>query len=101
MQIPVQIKWPQDANSQTGCECGIGGCGGPVNQRSGVLSTEHSQSSYGIPVLVMDGQQFGAADMPLDSKIFLRWGKPRIGPVWAVIQSAIDAGFPIRIDPMY
>lgn len=33
------------------------------NGKEGRLTTEHASSSYGIPVLVMDGQAYGPADL--------------------------------------
>ncbi len=32
----------------------------------GVLTTNHSQSSYGHPVLLVDGRAYGSADIPSD-----------------------------------
>jgi hypothetical protein len=29
------------------------------------------------------------------------WKKARTGPVWAIIQKAIDAGYPIEVDPAW
>jgi hypothetical protein len=38
---------------------------GPVEQRHGVLTTEHAASSYGLPVVVgEDGQVYGPAEVP-------------------------------------
>ncbi|MDP2856884.1 MAG: hypothetical protein Q8P50_02790 [Bacillota bacterium] len=34
------------------------------NSRPGVLSTEHSSSSYGMPVLLIEGEPHGIADLP-------------------------------------
>jgi len=66
----------------------------------GVLSDEHSASSYGIPVLVWRGTPYGTADMPAGARIRVIWRKARTGPVWSLIQRAINAGYPIEIDPV-
>lgn len=54
------------------------------------LSDEHPTSSYRIPVLVWRGQPHGIADLPPDAKIKVVWKKARVGPVWSLIQKAID-----------
>lgn len=79
MQISVDINWPD-------------------NHRRGVLTTEHPQSSYGIPVLVFDGEPCGPAELAPDVRVTATWRKVRTGPVWALIQKAIDAGYPIEVD---
>lgn len=64
------------------------------------LTDEHPASSYDIPVLVWHGNPFGIADLPLDTRIKVVWRKARTGPVWGLIQRAINAGYPIVIDPV-
>lgn len=70
----------------------------PGNIRSASLTTEHATSSYGIPVLVMGGEALGPADLPPDSKVLVVWRKPRTGPVWALVDAAIKAGYPVEIE---
>ena len=65
-----------------------------------VLSDERPTSSYGIPVLVWRGEPHGIADLPPDTKIKIVWKKARTGLVWSLIQRAINAGYPIEIDPI-
>jgi len=65
-----------------------------------MLTNTHPASSYRIPVLVWRGQAYGIADLPPDTKIKVVWKKARVGPVWSLIQRAIDAGYPIEIDPI-
>ena len=72
----------------------------PGHHQRGILTDEHSASSYGITVLVFGGRAYGTADLMPDVKITALWKKARIGPVWAIIQRAIDVGYPIEIDPV-
>jgi len=71
----------------------------PAHERA-QLSDEHASSSYGIPVLVWKGQAYGVRDLPPDIKITVVWKKARTGPVWSLIQRAMDANYPITIDPI-
>ncbi len=64
------------------------------------LTDEHSASSYDIPVLVWNGDPYGIADLLPDTRIKVVWRKARTGPVWSLIQRAINAGYPIVIDPI-
>jgi len=70
----------------------------PGHHERGVLTDEHAASSYGIPVLVFRGEAHGIADLPPGAKVSALWKKARTGPVWAMIQKAIDAGYPIKVD---
>jgi hypothetical protein len=67
------------------------------NERSALLSTDRAESSYGIPVLVMEGQALATAELPNGAKIIVSWRKPRRGPVWQMIESAQNAGYPIEL----
>jgi len=70
----------------------------PGHHERGLLSDEHSASSYGIPVLVWRGEPHGIRDLPRDVELVVHWRKARTGPVWRFIQRAINAGYPIRIE---
>ncbi len=65
-----------------------------------VLTDEHPASSYKIPCLLFRGEPFGVADLALNgiTKIKVLWKKARTGPVWNLIQGAINAGYPIELD---
>ena len=78
MTFGVDVNWP-------GSHC------------RGILSDEHPTSSSGIPVLVYDGQPHRPTDLKPGVIIVATWRPPRIGPVWALIQKAIDAGYPIDL----
>jgi hypothetical protein len=43
----------------------------------------------------------GEADLMPRTEIRALWKKARTGPVWAIIQKAIDAGYPIEVDPAW
>jgi len=64
------------------------------------LTDEHSASSYGIPVLLFQGKPLGVVDLGKHriTKITASWKKARTGPVWGIIQKAIDAGYPIKVE---
>jgi len=66
----------------------------------GILSDEHPTSSHGTPVLVFNGQRYGIAELDPCTKITAFWKEARTGPVWSMIQKAMDAGYPIEIDPV-
>jgi hypothetical protein len=72
----------------------------PGHHERGLLTTDHPQSSYGIPVLVIGGIAHGIADLPPGCVVRVVWKKTRTGPVWVLIQKAIDAGYPIEVDPV-
>jgi len=68
----------------------------------GLLTDDHLASSYGIPVLVFRGEPHGIADLALSgiTRLSVVWKKARTGPVWSLIQRALNAGYPIEIDPV-
>jgi len=59
MRLAVRVLW------------GGGGKGIP-----GTLTTEHSQSSYGLPVLVAQGQVYGTGDLPFGT-VLMPWDRRR------------------------
>lgn len=61
------------------------------------LATEHSASSYGIPVLVIDGEAYGPADHMPQGKGELGWLAPMETAAMAVTVAARNAG--MRDDP--
>ena len=81
-----------------------------------VLTDEHATSYHRLPVLVFQGEPLGIADVVTSdgakvkclltyginriTKIKAVWRQTRTGPVWSLIQKAIDAGYPIEIDPI-
>lgn len=80
MQKAVKVRWPG-------------------NERSGLLSNERAECHYGQPVLVMEGQAMGIGELPPGAKVYVGWRwKARVGPVWALIQGAINAGYPVEIE---
>jgi len=62
------------------------------------LTDEHSASSYGIPVLVWNGEPYGPGDLP-DCQLVAHWHKSQTGPIWKLIEKAINAGYPLEICP--
>jgi hypothetical protein len=80
-EFPVDVEWPN-------------------SHRRGILTTGYPQNSSGIPVLVFDGKPHGPADLMPGTKTTAVWRKGRMGPVWTFLQKAIDAGYPIEVDPV-
>jgi len=72
----------------------------PGNHRRGVLTDNHPTSSRSVPVLIIDGQAYTPYDLTPDIRITAKWLQPRRGPMWSIIQKAIDAGYPIEVDPV-
>lgn len=70
--------------------------------RSGYLTTNHPQSSYGIPVLVLHESNLGPAgvrgtgDLPNEASIRVRMDDMSSD----LVQRAIVAGYPITDDPV-
>ena len=78
---------------------------------TGVLSDEHPASSYGIPVLIVNGQPMGRGDIPVDHEIVGHYSyspsstdiyetdeqiRARRSPAQvALAQAAQQAGYPI------
>lgn len=67
----------------------------PGKIREGVLTTQHSASVDGMPVLVeAEGERvYTAADLPADAVLFVE-APP--GPLPPMAEAAIEAGFTIR-----
>ena len=77
MQVPARVQWPG-------------------SHRRGILTTDHPQSSHGVPVLVLDGEVYGPGDLPSDCMV-VAWAGPYSKPVWQLVKRAKeDAKYPIR-----
>jgi hypothetical protein len=77
MQIPARVNWPG-------------------NRRRGILTTDHPESSGGIPVLVIDGEVRLARDLPSGCKVVVTWGGPYSELVWTLVKRAKeDARYPV------
>jgi hypothetical protein len=88
-----------DQRREEGQEMTFGvGVDWPGHHQRGILTDEHSASTYGITVLVFGGHAYRAADLTPNVKVSAVWKKARTGPVWAIIQNGIDAGYPIEVD---
>jgi len=78
MEIAARVRWPG-------------------NVRRGILTTDHPQSSHGVPVLILDGEVYSPGDLPPDSMVVVAWAGPYSKPVWQLVRSAKeDAKYPIR-----
>jgi hypothetical protein len=71
---------------------------GPGFDYPAELRDDRAECHYEQPVLVMDGQALGIAELPPGSRVKVVWKKARTGPVWNFIQGAINAGYPIELD---
>lgn len=62
-----------------------------------VLTTEHSSSSHGLPVVVIDGQAYGPADLEV------RWPKYQVnvcsGDV-GIQEAAAKAGYRVYVETL-
>lgn len=73
---------------------------GPGFSDRAELRDDRAECHYGQPVLVLLGQALGIAELPAGSRIEVAWRKARQGPVWSMVQKAIDVGYPIDIQPV-
>lgn len=78
MQVALDVSWPQ-------------------NHRRGILTTDHPSSSYGLPVLVFDGQAHGPGELPPETTLTLTWRRARTGPVWAIVAKAQEI-YPLTVE---
>lgn len=71
----------------------------PGNYHRGTLQYAPTLGSrFGSPVLVMDGKEHGAYELPKDCKVVVTWREVRAGPVWDLIHRAMTTGhLPIEI----
>ena len=77
MQVPARVQWPG-------------------SHRRGILTTDHPQSSDGVPILILDGEVCGPRDLPPDCKVVVAWGGPYSEPVWHLVKRAREDGkYPI------
>lgn len=73
---------------------------GPGYSDRAELRDDRAECHHGQPVLVLMGKALGIAELPPGGRIEITWRKSRIGPVWAMVQKAIEVGYPIDIDPV-
>jgi len=71
---------------------------GPGYSDRAELRDDRAECHYGQPVLVLRGQAVVISELPPGSRIVVTWHKARTGPVWAIVQKAIDAGYPIDVE---
>ena len=62
-----------------------------------ILTTNHSASSYGAPVMVIDGQAYGPGDLTpggvIAAELLRQWAARFLGPFWSVfVQDAQAQG---------
>ena len=71
---------------------------GPGYDDRAELCDDRAECLPGQPVLVLRGKVLGIAELPLGTRIEVVWRKGRTDPVRAMVQKAIDAGYPINMD---
>ena len=71
----------------------------PGNHRRGMLQYASERGSrFRDPVLIIDGKEYGASELPKGCKVVVNCREVRAGPVWDLIRSAMTAGqFPLEI----
>lgn len=62
-----------------------------------VLTTEHAQSSYGLPVLLIGGQVYGPADLPGLIVTADRYPERPSDDEQALLRAAIRAGYRVSL----
>ncbi len=78
MEVGVEVRWPG-------------------NRRSGWFTTRHPRCSYNTPILVFDGAARRPSELAPDIEVIVPW-IAKFGPEWGMIQKAIDAGYPIKME---
>ena len=68
------------------------------NHHRAILWNDRPASSSDIPVLVIDGQEYGTTDLMPDTRIMAKCLRPGLGPMWSIIQKAVAAGYPVEVE---
>ena len=73
---------------------------GPGYEDTAELRDDRAECSYGGPVLVLRGKVLGPGDLTPGSMVVVLFRSARIGPAWALVEKARDAGFPVTVEPV-
>jgi endogenous inhibitor of DNA gyrase (YacG/DUF329 family) len=62
-----------------------------------VLNTEHPRCSYNTPILTFDGVSYRPSELNPDVEVIVPL-IAKFGSEWRIVQKAIDAGYPIKME---